>query len=110
MTKASVVVDAWANKCDNYKLVTLLSETNKTQLPKEIIDHVLEPPGLEHDIYEKLTDKVFLSFKHIYSQYPDYDWYLKADDDTFIFMDNLEYFLSTKNPYKPVSYGYINFT
>lgn len=74
-------------------------------MPTEILDHVLEPPGLVNDTYEQLTDKVMLAFKHIYLNYPDYDWYLKADDDTFIFTENLRFFLSLKNPKKPISFG-----
>ncbi len=35
-----------------------------------------------------------------------YDWYLKTDDDTFIFMDNLRSFLAAKNKTEPVTYGY----
>jgi glycoprotein-N-acetylgalactosamine 3-beta-galactosyltransferase len=42
----------------------------------------------------------------IYRAHPNYDWYLKADDDTFIFMDNLRDFLSDKKPRAPVSYGF----
>ena len=54
----------------------------------------------------KLTDKVFLTLKHLQKKYNNYDWYLKADDDTFIFMENLRYFLKDKHPEEPVTYGY----
>jgi len=54
----------------------------------------------------KLTDKVFMTFKYIFVHYKNYDWYLKTDDDTFIFMDNLREFLNTKNESQPVTYGY----
>jgi hypothetical protein len=32
--------------------------------------------------------------------------YSKADDDTYISVENLKAFLSTKNPEAPVTYGY----
>jgi hypothetical protein len=35
-----------------------------------------------------------------------YDFYLKADDDTFVFVDNLRKFLSDKNRTSPVTYGW----
>lgn len=115
--KGRPVVNSWAKKCDNYKLVTLLNNTNETTTignnnrnvtrPSEIGD-VLQPPELIIDTYEKLTDKVYLTFKYLYSRYGDqYDWYLKADDDTFIFVDHMREFLSDKNASQPVTFGYI---
>ena len=54
----------------------------------------------------KLTDKVFLTLKHLQKKYNNYDWYLKADDDTYIFVDNLRQFIADKNSSMPVTYGY----
>jgi glycoprotein-N-acetylgalactosamine 3-beta-galactosyltransferase len=45
------------------------------------------------------------AFKEIYLRYNDYNWYLKADDDTVVFMDHLREFLSDKNPQDPLTYG-----
>ncbi len=53
-----------------------------------------------------LTSKVFGAYKYIYSNQNNYDWYIKADYDTFVFVDNLRKFLSDKHPLKPVTYGY----
>ena len=110
------MVNAWAKKCDNYKLVALMTSTNETitnnttnvtyiTRPPEI-DDVLQPPGLVIDAYENLSDKVFLTFMYIYRKFLNkYDWFLKADDDTFIFVDHLREFLSNKNDSQPVTYG-----
>ncbi len=38
-----------------------------------------------------------LTLKHVYNKYGYYDWYLKADDDTFIFVDNLREFIEKNN-------------
>ena len=38
--------------------------------------------------------------------FPLYDWYLFADDDTFVYMKNLYRLLSDKNPDVPVQYGH----
>jgi glycoprotein-N-acetylgalactosamine 3-beta-galactosyltransferase len=67
---------------------------------------ILQPAFFEVDIYKKLTDKVFRTLQDVYLRYNDYDWYLKADDDTFIFVDNLRSFLKNKNSTAPVTYGY----
>jgi glycoprotein-N-acetylgalactosamine 3-beta-galactosyltransferase len=117
--KARVIVKAWGHKCDAYKLISLIPDSLRlageestgnmslsgaSQL-NEIAD-ILQPTGLIEDSYGKLTDKVFLTLKYLHKSYNDYDWYLKADDDTFIFVDNLRDFLADKNASQPVTYGY----
>lgn len=109
--RARSVYHTWATKCDNFKFVLKLTtsivalSTNKT---KPDLSDILEPDGIEPDNYFKLTDKVLLTFKHLYNSpgYNSYDWYLKADDDTFIFVDNLRSFVADKNASLPVTYGY----
>ncbi len=66
---------------------------------------MLQPAGYNAEKYSKLTDKMFRAYKYIYKKYSDYDWYLKADDDTFIFMDNLRDFLKSKNSSIPINFG-----
>lgn len=111
-TKAKVLYDVWVNKCDHLKFLSLLPDelstntSNPMSLDKRFTDNWLQPPGLLEDKYEKLTNKMYLSIKHIYNMYPNYDWYLKADDDTFIFIDNLRKFLRDKNSSDAVTYGY----
>ena len=117
-TKGRTVVNAWAKKCDNYKLVALVTNTDESHINnsnniitntnniRTEIDDVLQPPGLAIDAYSKLTDKVFLTFMYLQRKFLNkYDWFLKADDDTFIFVDHLREFLSNKNASQPVTYG-----
>jgi glycoprotein-N-acetylgalactosamine 3-beta-galactosyltransferase len=113
--KANVIVDGWANKCDSYKLITIIPGNLTKQMnfhskflnqQTNELDDLLQPPGFVNDTYKKLTDKVFLTLKYLSKKYNDFDWYLKADDDTFIFVDNLRDFLADKNPRQPVTYGY----
>lgn len=122
INKGRVVVNAWARKCDNYRLVALLTDSNESNnnyksksfvnilnmniFKKAEIDDVLQPPGLIIDNYQSLTDKVFLTFIYLHRKFLNkYDWFLKADDDTFIFVDHLREFLIYKNASEPVSYG-----
>ena len=68
--------------------------------------HVLEPPDLKYDEYRQLTVKVLSTFKYVHEIAGDYDWYLKADDDTFVFVDHLREFVADKQAWAPVTYGY----
>jgi len=108
--KAKIIHETWASKCDNHTFVSLLPDTQTSTQRQEItyqnLFNVLKPAGIINDKYEKLTDKVYATFKDVYSNNKGYQWYLKADDDTFIFMENLRYFLKDKHPEQPVTYGY----
>ena len=68
---------------------------------------VLQPRGFNIDKYKLLTDKVFRTIIHfLHESYKTFDWYLKADDDTFVFVNNLKSFLKTKNYTSPMTFGY----
>lgn len=102
-TRAQLMLDTWLHKCDDYKFVLML---NTSQTSQAIDDgHYLQPAGLVDDSFKKLTDKVYRMFMHAYLKYPNFDWYLKADDDTYIIMENLRWFLRQKNASEPVSFG-----
>ena len=69
--------------------------------------NVLHPSGLVVDEYMRLTHKVFYSIREIYLKHVGkYDWYLKADLDTFVHINNLREFLRDKNPASPSTFGY----
>ena len=106
-TRTKLIRDSWAKLCDNHRFITTFPESKNNYT--EIIYNrlkLLQPPGYLEDKYSLLTDKVYLTIKYIYEKYNNYDWYLKADDDTFIFINNLRNFLADKNSSQPVTYGY----
>lgn len=120
-TKGRTVYEAWANECDMKKFVfkfptsfvkdnPLLYFGNFNYKSNGSIDvnHLLEPENLSNESgnHRRVTEKVFATLAYAYTTYSRYDWYLKADDDTFIFVRNLRKFLADKNSTEPVTYGY----
>jgi glycoprotein-N-acetylgalactosamine 3-beta-galactosyltransferase len=46
------------------------------------------------------------AFKYVYKKHlNEYDWFMKADDDTYVIVENLRYFLHDKDPKSPTYYG-----
>ncbi len=109
-TKARLTYEAWASKCDNHTFVSLIPDqepsTKRIEIKYKNVFNLLKPEGFIADTYANLTFKTYSAFKDAYLNNYNYDWFLKADDDTFIFDDNLRLFLSEKNSSAPVSFGY----
>ena len=116
-TKAKLMYESWVSKCDNHVFISTIPR--HFYIPNRKITHqafeifydsnmkLLQPENYTEDKYNKLTDKIYLTLLHIYKHYNDYDYYLKADDDTYIFINNLRSFLKNKNSSNtPLTYGY----
>jgi glycoprotein-N-acetylgalactosamine 3-beta-galactosyltransferase len=59
-----------------------------------------------NDKYELITNKAIETMKYIYDNHlNDFDWYLRANDDTYIIMENLKTFLAHKCPDSMKMYG-----
>ena len=105
-TMAKAAQQAWASKCDLHRFVALVRNGSETFETKIDSLPVLQPGGVLIDNYGRLSDKVFGAMRDIFQKYGNFDWYLKADDNTFILVDNLRRFLADKNRSAPITYGY----
>ena len=99
LTRTIAINDTWAPRCDRYFFVTEFPGNNAAsalinfakQIPIAPIKNIT--PGYKH-----LTQKSNLALLFAYTNYiNDYDWFVKADDDTYLFVDNLKTFLSDKD-------------
>ena len=106
--KATVINNTWGKDCDKHFFIVKLDSNLNSNISQEINYPlpILQPAKFDNEAYKRLTDKVFRTFQDVYLRYHDFDWYLKADDDTFILVDNLKSFLKTKNPSMPITFGY----
>ena len=94
--KATAVKDTWGQRCNR---LLFFSSATDTSLPA-IGLNVTE--GRRH-----LTEKTMQAFRYLYSHHlDDADWFLKADDDTYVIVENLRYFLSSQNSSRPVCFGH----
>jgi len=110
LTKAEIAYSSWARNCDNH---TFLSPIPYKALVKERFEvkfdnniNILKPEGFIQEGRSQLTKKVLFGLRDVYLHNPNYDWYVKADDDTFMFIDNLRSFLNDKNSSELITYGY----
>jgi glycoprotein-N-acetylgalactosamine 3-beta-galactosyltransferase len=112
-TRPFTVLDTWAHKCSNYRFITVLPNKLKANLnstknllvPEPL--NLYQPHGFSEETNSnyRLTKKVFLAFRDIYTRHGDYHFYLKADDDTFVHVENLKAYLSELDPSLPATYG-----
>ena len=96
MKKAAAVKETWAKRCN---VMLFMSSVSNSSFPA-IGLNVSEGRG-------HLTAKTMRAFKYIYDHHlDDADWFLKTDDDTYVIVENLRYFLSSQNTSKPVFFGH----
>jgi len=96
--KAWWVNQTWGRRCN--KLLFMANKPDET--------HTIEVTVLNiNETRDNLWGKTKASFKHAYDHYlDDYDWFLKADDDTYVIMENLRYFLYPYPIDLPLYFGF----
>ncbi|CAI2353340.1 unnamed protein product [Caenorhabditis sp. 36 PRJEB53466] len=100
-TRSLAINETWIHRCDHGQLFTS-EKFNDSRIPYSTVF-----AGIP-DNYYNLFFKSRYAFQHIYTNISSqFDWYLKADDDTYVIVENLKTFLSTLNPNEPHYLGYI---
>jgi hypothetical protein len=100
-TRARAVNSTWGRRCNGLFFIT--ESSNDTHgLPIAPIANIT--PGYDH-----LTQKTVLALQYGYKyHFNNFDWFVKADDDTYIFMENLKAFLRKQDSSEPVTFGWIS--
>lgn len=96
LTKAVAVKDTWGKRCNKLVFISSQEETYLDVLKVNVT--------AETRLF--LWQKTKLALSAIYENFlDDYDYFLKADDDTWIFMENLRQFLYAYSPEMPIYFG-----
>jgi len=94
--KAKHVKATWGKRCN---ILLFMSTEAEPNLP------VIKLEGL-HEGRDNLWGKTKQAFKYVYENYRDQaDWFMKADDDTYVIVENLRYMLESYNSSQPIYFG-----
>lgn len=93
--KAIFVKNTWAKRCSKF---VFISTEDDPKLPAVAVKTVEDR--------DHLWAKTKLAFQYVHKHYiNNYDWFLKADDDTYVILENLRHFLSKHDPKSLVAFG-----
>lgn len=95
VTRARHVAATWSPHCTRAVFLTTLEDPT---LPE-----VLLTPGAA--TYDQLWEKVTKGFLWAYKVLGEFDWVVKADDDSFVFVENLRAAVKVLDPDSPLAAG-----
>ncbi|CAB3398017.1 unnamed protein product [Caenorhabditis bovis] len=100
-TRSLAINETWIHRCDHGQLFTS-EEFEDQRIPFSTVF-----AGIP-DTYYNLFFKSRYAFKYIHDNISkDFEWYMKADDDTYVIVENLKKYLDTLNPDEPHYLGYV---
>ncbi|TGZ65600.1 hypothetical protein CRM22_005810 [Opisthorchis felineus] len=92
------VQNTWARRCDGFYFTSTVSHPNLSVLVLN-----MTVPEIRSHLWVKMR-KIL---REVYQIADDYDYFYKADDDTYAFVPNLRQFLAAQDePSEPVMWGY----
>eukprot|EP00934_Nitzschia_sp_Nitz4_P004801 Nitzschia sp. Nitz4//scaffold115_size69933//63862//65019//NITZ4_006012-RA/size69933-processed-gene-0.75-mRNA-1//-1//CDS//3329533529//4791//frame0 len=108
-TRLQAVLDTWGSKCDG--ILAASDQEDSSLHAVAMVTPPLATDAVKNTTNEKygegywnIYDKLLLSYRYLLqdtSFREKYDWIVKADDDTYIIMENLRSFLHNQTQGKP---------
>ena len=86
----------WGSHCDKLIFMSEKEDKHLGAIKLEV------PEGRQG-----LWGKTKRGFKYVYEHhYDEYEWFMKADDDTFVIVENLKDLLSNYDTMEPIHFGH----
>lgn len=93
---ALYIQQTWGKHCDKLVFASTITDVNLNAIGFNLTD--------KHDF---VWGKEKLMMQYVYNTYLDqYDWFYKADDDTFANVENLRFLVAAYSPTDPIYFGY----
>lgn len=99
-TRVPAVNQTWLSRCDHGQFFTSAKMSDENVPYTTVFSGFSDDYG---DLFWKTAYALYYSYRTISH---DFDWYLKADDDTYLVLDNLRTYLSTLNHSEPLFIGF----
>ncbi|KAE9420638.1 hypothetical protein Angca_007395, partial [Angiostrongylus cantonensis] len=98
-TRVLAVNQTWLPRCDHGQFFANVP-MDPTIPHSTVLNHI-------PDDYKHLFQKSMISFHYAFTRISDqFDWYFKADDDTYVIMEHMYEYLATLDPTEPYYLGY----
>ncbi|XP_077977205.1 glycoprotein-N-acetylgalactosamine 3-beta-galactosyltransferase 1-like [Glandiceps talaboti] len=95
-TRLQAVKDTWSKRCDKMLFFSSVNDSKQSIIGLTVTEG-----------YQQLWGKTKAAFMYIYQYHlDDADWFLKADDDTYVVLDNLRLMLEQYKSPTPVYFGH----
>lgn len=109
-TKAQFVKLSWGRRCDKLLFMSMVNEdlnkiirNNKCKCADSHLDTIALPV---QEGRKYLWSKTKEAYKYIYENHMrDADWFLKADDDTYVVVENVKLMLQSYDALDPWYFG-----
>ena len=105
--KTDAIIKTWGKRV---KVVFFASKPHKDFVPPDNLKFKMPKDTVYLDVPEgrsNLSEKTSEAFRYLYKNYKNKaDWFMKADDDTYVIVENLRLFLSKQNSSEPVLFGH----
>ncbi|KAK6185047.1 hypothetical protein SNE40_007369 [Patella caerulea] len=99
-SKLAAVSNTWAPRIDKIFYLMTDNKTMNISFPNLLLVNITNDR-------QHLTEKTVFAFKYLYKHHlNEFEWFLKADDDSYIIVENLKYLLSQYNSSKPIYLGH----